>query len=137
MSPPDGKGIGIRPFSCYEVATVVMQILLMAGGFDVDGGVELTLVDVNIDIPKLPPTHPIERYINHVLFNISDSKFPFILPQQPNLSKPEKSALRSLRTNPTSLFSLSIGATLLSSSTGMITFRRRTVTFPIDPRTNA
>ena len=29
-----------------------MQILLMVGGFDVDGGVEFTLVDVNIDIQE-------------------------------------------------------------------------------------
>ena len=29
-----------------------MQILLMVGGFDVDGGVELILVDVNIDIQE-------------------------------------------------------------------------------------
>ena len=29
-----------------------MQILLMVGGFDVDGGVELTLVSMNIDIQK-------------------------------------------------------------------------------------
>ena len=27
-----------------------MQVLLMVSGFDVDGGAELTLVDVNIDI---------------------------------------------------------------------------------------
>ena len=29
-----------------------MQILLMVGGFDVDGDAELTLVDVNIDIQE-------------------------------------------------------------------------------------
>ena len=29
-----------------------MQILLMVGGFDVDGVAELTLVDVNIDIQE-------------------------------------------------------------------------------------
>ena len=50
--------------------------------------------------PKLPSTHPIELYISHILANISDSKFPTTLPQRPNLSKSEKSALRSLRTNP-------------------------------------
>ena len=43
------KGIGDRAFSRYEVATV---ILLMVGGFDVDGGAELTLVDVSIDIQE-------------------------------------------------------------------------------------
>ena len=31
---------------------MVMQILLMIGGFDVYRGVELTLVDVNIDIQE-------------------------------------------------------------------------------------
>ena len=44
--PPGSKGIGDRVFGQYGVATVVMQILLMVGGFDVDGGVELTFVDV-------------------------------------------------------------------------------------------
>ena len=29
-----------------------MQILLMSGGFDVDGGADLTLADVNIDIQE-------------------------------------------------------------------------------------
>ena len=29
-----------------------MQILLMVGWFDVDGGEELTLIDVNIDIQE-------------------------------------------------------------------------------------
>ena len=48
-APPLGrKGIGYRAFGRYGVATVVMQILLMVGGFDVDGGAELILVDVNI-----------------------------------------------------------------------------------------
>ena len=50
--PPGSKGIGDIAFSRYEVATVVMQILLMVGRFDVDGGVELTLLDVNIDIQE-------------------------------------------------------------------------------------
>ena len=31
---------------------MVMQILLMVGGFDVVGGAELTLVNVNIDIQE-------------------------------------------------------------------------------------
>ena len=35
---PGSKGIGVRVFGRYGVATVVMQILLMVGGFDVDGG---------------------------------------------------------------------------------------------------
>ena len=35
---PGSKGIGDRVFSRYGMATVVMQILLMVGGFDVDGG---------------------------------------------------------------------------------------------------
>ena len=47
--PPGSKGIGDRLFGRYGVATVVMQILLMVGGFDMDGGAELTLTDVNID----------------------------------------------------------------------------------------
>ena len=87
-SSPDGKGIGIRAFSCYEVSNVVMQILLMVGGFDVDRSAELTFVDVDIDIPKLSHPHLIEHYINHVLSNVSDSKFPIILPEKRNLSKP-------------------------------------------------
>ena len=33
-----------------------MQILLMVGGFDVDGSAELTLLDVNIDIQEGDPT---------------------------------------------------------------------------------
>ena len=52
ISPPGGKGIGDRAFSQYGVATVVMQILLMIGGFNVNGGVELTMVDVNIDVQE-------------------------------------------------------------------------------------
>ena len=51
-SPLGSKGIRDRAFSRYGVATVVMHILLMVRGFDVDGGVELTLVDVNIDIQE-------------------------------------------------------------------------------------
>ena len=47
---PGSKGIGDRAFDRYGVATV--QILLMVGGFDVDGGAELTLVDVNINIQE-------------------------------------------------------------------------------------
>ena len=50
MPPSGGKGVGDRAFSRYGVETVVMEILLMAGGFNVDGGAELTLVDVNINI---------------------------------------------------------------------------------------
>ena len=50
--PPGSKGLGDRAFGRYGMATVVMQILLMVGGFDVDGGAELTLVDVNIDIQE-------------------------------------------------------------------------------------
>ena len=48
----DIKGIGDRAFSRCGLATVVMQILLMVGRFDVDGGAKLTLVDVNIDIEE-------------------------------------------------------------------------------------
>ena len=36
MLSPGSKGIGDRAFGRYGVATVVMQILLMVGGFDVD-----------------------------------------------------------------------------------------------------
>ena len=43
VPPPGSKGTGDRAFSRYGVATVVMQILLVIGGFDV----ELTLVDTN------------------------------------------------------------------------------------------
>ena len=50
--PPGSKRIGDRAFGQYGVATVIMQILLMVGGFDVDGSVELTLHDVNIDIQE-------------------------------------------------------------------------------------
>ena len=46
------KGIGDRAFGRYGMATVVMQILLMVGGFDVDGSAELTLLDGNIDIQE-------------------------------------------------------------------------------------
>ena len=48
--PPGSKGIGDRAFGRYGMATVVMQVLLMVGGFDIGGGAEFTLVDVNIDI---------------------------------------------------------------------------------------
>ena len=44
------KGIGDRAFGQYGVATVVMQILLMVGGFDMDRSAELTLVNVSINI---------------------------------------------------------------------------------------
>ena len=50
--PPGSKGIGDRAFGRFGVATVVMQLLLMVGGFDVDGGAELTLDNVNIDIQE-------------------------------------------------------------------------------------
>ena len=50
--PPGSKGIGDTAFGRYGVETVVMQILLMVGGFDVDRSAELTFVDVNIDIQK-------------------------------------------------------------------------------------
>ena len=52
ISPPGGKGIGDRAFGGYGMATVVVQILLMVGWFDVDGSVQLTLLDVNIDIQE-------------------------------------------------------------------------------------
>ena len=42
----DCKGVGDRAFGRNEVATVVMQVLLVVGGFDVDGGAELTLGEV-------------------------------------------------------------------------------------------
>ena len=45
-SPPGSKGIGDRAFGRNGVAAVVMQILLMVGGFDVDAGAELTLLTV-------------------------------------------------------------------------------------------
>ena len=52
-APPLGsKGVGDRAFGRNGVATVVMQVLLMVGGFDVDRGAELTLVNVNIDIQE-------------------------------------------------------------------------------------
>ena len=35
--PPGSKRIGDRAFGQYGVATVVMKILLMVGGFDMDG----------------------------------------------------------------------------------------------------
>ena len=50
--------------------------------------------------PTLSSAHPIEWYITHILANILDPKFPTTLPQQPYLSKSEKSALRFLCTNP-------------------------------------
>ena len=50
--PPGSKGIGDTVFGRYGVATVVMLMLLMVVGFDVDGGAELTLVDLNIDIQE-------------------------------------------------------------------------------------
>ena len=52
MSPLSGKGVGDQVFSRYGVATVVME-LLEVGGFNVDGGVELTFVSSNIDIRKV------------------------------------------------------------------------------------
>ena len=50
--PPDSKGIGDRVFGGYGMATVVVQILLMVGWFDVDGSVQSTLLDVYIDIQE-------------------------------------------------------------------------------------
>ena len=50
--PPGSKGIGDRTFGGYGMATVVMQVLLMVGWFDVDGSAELTLLDVDIDIQE-------------------------------------------------------------------------------------
>ena len=47
--PPGRKGIGDKAFVRNGV---VMHILLMVGGLDVDGGAELTLVNVNIDIQE-------------------------------------------------------------------------------------
>ena len=52
VPPPGSKGIGDRAVGRYGAATVGMQILLMVGGFDVDGGAELNLVDMNIDIQE-------------------------------------------------------------------------------------
>ena len=50
--PPGSKGIGDRAFGGYGMATVVVQILLMVGWFDVDGSAQSTLFDVNIDIQE-------------------------------------------------------------------------------------
>ena len=40
VPPPGSKGIGDRAFGRNGVATVVMQVLLMVGGFDVDKKLE-------------------------------------------------------------------------------------------------
>ena len=50
--PSSGKGVGDRVFGRYGVATVVMEILLVVGGFKVDRGAEFTLVNVNINIQE-------------------------------------------------------------------------------------
>ena len=50
--PPDGKGLWDRAFSRHGVKTAVMQILLMVGGFNVDRGAVLTMIDVNNDIQE-------------------------------------------------------------------------------------
>ena len=52
VTPPGGKGVGDSAFSRYGVATMVMEIQLMVGGFNMDGSAELTSVDINIDIQE-------------------------------------------------------------------------------------
>ena len=52
MPPPGSKGIGDRALGGYEMATVVVQILLMVGWLDVDGSAQSTLLNVNIDIQE-------------------------------------------------------------------------------------
>ena len=41
---PGSKGIGDRAFGGYGMATVVVQILLMVGWFDMDGSAQSTLL---------------------------------------------------------------------------------------------
>ena len=50
--PLGSKGIGDRALGGYEMATVVVQILLMVRWFDVNGSVQSTLLDVNVDIQE-------------------------------------------------------------------------------------
>ena len=49
---PYGKGIKDRVLGGYEVATMVVEILLEVGRFDMDGGMELTMIKVHINIQE-------------------------------------------------------------------------------------
>jgi len=46
----DGQGVWYGSFGRGGVTTGVMEVLLEVGGFDMDGGAELTPVDVDINV---------------------------------------------------------------------------------------
>ncbi|XP_054290772.1 uncharacterized protein LOC129005789 [Macrosteles quadrilineatus] len=53
----------------------------------------------NWDPPPLQPDHPIELYINYIMQSITDPNFKNNLSDSDNLTRPERTALRSLQKN--------------------------------------
>ena len=47
---PSDNGVGDLAFGSYGVSTVIMEILLVVGGFNMDRDVEVSLAIVNIDV---------------------------------------------------------------------------------------
>ena len=52
MAFSSGKGVRYGAFGRCGVTAMVMEILLGVGGFDVDRGAEMTVVNTDIDIQK-------------------------------------------------------------------------------------
>ena len=51
-APSSGKGLRYGAFGRCDVTAMVVVVLLGVGGFDVDRGAEMTVVNMEIDIQK-------------------------------------------------------------------------------------
>ena len=51
-APSCGKGVRYGVYSCCGVTAMVVEVLLGVGGFDVDRGAEMTMVNMDIDVQK-------------------------------------------------------------------------------------
>ena len=52
MAPSSGKGVRYGAFGGGGVTTMVVEVLLGVGGFDVDRGAEMTIFNTDIDVQK-------------------------------------------------------------------------------------
>ena len=51
-APSSGKGVRYGVFGGGGVTAMVVEVLLGVGGFDVDRGAEMTMVNTDIDVQK-------------------------------------------------------------------------------------
>ena len=51
-APSSGKGVRYGAFGRSGVTVMIVEVLLGVGGFDVDRGAEMTMVNMDIDFQK-------------------------------------------------------------------------------------